>query len=325
MVSIVFGGSSEAISPGMLPQVSAIDPAGDLHANRAQAQEDDDQGVKGKLLPNSKELKALENNLLPYLSKCEAGSNGTVALHTSLICLKMLADPNETLDSTFSELVNIEYVTTTNDAYNALVALTLANAVLNYARPEYVLSAFENGVPPEDMEFVKTMYQLRNCLISLPDAIDLASAVAQDRISARVWRANQKNPQIVKVLLRDPSLVTATALARMMFSTDYTDPNALVSVFESAKNDLGLDFEDTVNFWKNISYSLNLSSRLLTLKLTNDLLRSQLAFPEICEVATDLISKRKSFMDIQEELPIILVHQPDVDKFLARLACLNIF
>jgi hypothetical protein len=91
-----------------------------------------------------------------------------------------------------------------------------------------------------------------------------------------------------------------------------------VSVFQNAECDLDMGFEDTLRLWGDMSDSKSTKDSLTILKLVNELLNSILPFRDICEVASDLASGRKSFTDIQNEWPIIL-NQYTVDNFSTQL------
>jgi hypothetical protein len=286
-----------------------------------------------ELRPDSKELSILVK-LLPSLLLDGASRGEKAALHAALICLRMLADQNETLINAFLKLIETKYaITTLNGGLVARVIQMAAVALRDEEKPESnphsltIRDILDSPRFSEDMKFLEMMSQFTRCdhwykNISLPAAIELASAIVQDTIAARVWEANRHHFQIAKVLIREPSLVTATALARMMLATDYTDPTALMLAFESAENDLDMELKDATLFWRNISDSKQIKNTFTVLTLINELLENQLTFSDICEVATDLVNKRKSFLDIYEELSTLLPHRPSFDNLMTQL-CQN--
>jgi hypothetical protein len=286
------------------------------------------------LRPDSNELRALSwlvENLLPILIQDSAANGEALALHASMVCLRMLSDPSENVESTFLELVNANYVTTLSNGRRIARSILWADAALkgNESAPQNL--GFTNIIVDprqfsEDIRFLEIADVIdahpHRGWISVSAAIDLTDAVARDPIAARVWEINQHDPKIFNMLLREPSLVSLTALARTMLATDCTDPIDLMLVFQDAEYDLHMEFEDTVNFWINISDSSANKTALTILKLVNELLNGKLSFQEICEMTTDLANGRKSFTDIQKELPIILP-QPTIDDFSTRFAHLS--
>ncbi|MDR1235582.1 MAG: hypothetical protein LBJ96_01105 [Holosporaceae bacterium] len=90
---------------------------------------------------------------------------------------------------------------------------------------------------------------------------------------------------------RDPSLVATKRLAEMMLDAeaDHTNPDTLVSIFEDAKVDIGLEVEDVVGLWMSITNSKQVKKSLIILNQTNEFLENQFGFPEICEVAMNLV------------------------------------
>jgi hypothetical protein len=133
-------------------------------------------------------------------------------------------------------------------------------------------------------------------------AIDLADAVARDPVAARVWEVSQHDPKIFSMLLQKSSFIP---LARAMLTANFADPIDFMLIFEDAEYDFGMSFEDTVDLWMDISDSPENKTFLAFLKPVAELLNGSLSFCEIHEMATEVTSGRKTFRDIDGELPLI--------------------
>jgi hypothetical protein len=166
----------------------------------------------------------------------------------------------------------------------------------------------------KDVKFFATMKLLCDSNLSLSAAAFLANAAISDPVSAMVfehfWRRTNKDPKSgyfdMHLPPNDPFLATTTRIAETMLKAEheasYTDPVTLVSIFENAKRELGLEVEDAASLWISITNSEEVKYYLTISQVMNRFLKNRLDFSEICEITINLLNKNANFDDTRGRL-----------------------
>jgi hypothetical protein len=206
---------------------------------------------------DSEELRALDH-LFSSLEEDETKTEED-ALHDSVMCYRMLSDPNKTVGSVFAMLLDIGYsemrFSLKEDPerlgpsrWDIVSAIARASVIIRSSQDVFEIPVLDKDINDatnliwnkcsdisdwkysEDVKFLAAMDLLDGSDIAFSDAVFLADAIISDPLSATVCEYYRRKASAkargeygvfcLDMPLRDPSLVATTRMVRTMLGAE---------------------------------------------------------------------------------------------------------